>query len=144
MTGSNPINLPANYAQAVAVGYADGAGNISLVGTGAPLPVSLDSIAPPPPPLVGTISQSGSIGPFAPVAGTPVTVQLSGTWSGSVQLARSSDNGASRWPVTAAGLEWARFTANACEQVWQESEAGVLLYLDVTLSSGTLVYRVAQ
>ncbi|WP_324697655.1 hypothetical protein [Novosphingobium sp. RL4] len=46
--------------------------------------------------------------------------------------------------MTVAGTPWATFSANACEQVWTEEENGVALYLDITLASGTLVYRLAQ
>lgn len=140
---TKPISLPANYAQAIAVGYADASGNISLVDSATPLPVAIATAAPPAP-LSGTASANVSVGPFAPVAGAPVTLRLTGTWSGTVQLSRSSDAGATRSPVTAGGLEWARFTGNACEQVWQESEAGALLYLDIVITSGEVAYRVSQ
>jgi hypothetical protein len=43
-----------------------------------------------------------------------------------------------------AGAGWALFTANCCEPVWEDSEAGAQLYLSVTLASGTLAYRVSQ
>ena len=39
---------------------------------------------------------------------------------------------------------WARFTANACEAVWAESEAGAGLYLAIAVTAGTLHYRIAQ
>lgn len=143
MPTAKPIGLPANYAQAIAVGYADAAGNISLVDSATPLPVALAAPTPPAP-LTGTATASIVVGPFAPVAGTPVILRFAGTWSGSVQLSRSTDAGATRNPVTAGGLEWARFTGNACEQVWQESEAGALLYLDIVIASGSLSYRVSQ
>lgn len=140
---AKPIGLPANYAQAIAVGYADASGNISLVDSATPLPVAM-AVPTPPVPLGGTTAASVAIGPFAPVAGIPVVVRLAGTWAGSVQLLRSTDAGVTRHPVTAGGLEWARFTSNACEQVWQESEAGTLLYLDIVMVSGSLSYRVSQ
>ena len=49
-----------------------------------------------------------------------------------------------RLPVTAGGAAWARFTANACEAVWAESEAGAGLYLAIAVTAGTLHYRIAQ
>ena len=143
MPTTKPIGLPANYAQAIAVGYADASGNISLVDSATPLPVAITT-GTPPAPLTGTAAANLTAGPFAPLAGAPVTLRLAGTWSGSVQLSRSTDAGATRNPVTAGGLEWARFTGNACEQVWQESEAGALLYLDIVIASGSLSYRVSQ
>jgi hypothetical protein len=69
---------------------------------------------------------------------------LSGTWTGTVKLLRSVDGGTTRLPVTSAGLPYGAFTANACEPVWEESEAAALLYLDVTLASGTVTYRMGQ
>ena len=140
---AKPIGLPANYAQAIAVGYSDASGNISLVDSSTPLPVAI-STGTPPAPLTGTTSASVVAGPFAPIAGAPIVLRLAGTWSGTVQLSRSTDAGATRYPVTAGGLEWARFTANACEQVWLESELGTQLYLDIVVASGSLNYRVSQ
>lgn len=69
---------------------------------------------------------------------------LSGTWTGTVKLLRSTDGGATKLPLTAAGLAWGVFNANCCEPVWEEAIVGAALYLDATLSSGTLTYRVAQ
>jgi hypothetical protein len=147
------VKLPAGYAPAFAIGYADESGNLVLAGAADPLPVALDSgtievqaveSAPPPPPLAGTASSSGLAGPFAPVAGRAVTLALTGTWEGSVQLSRSTDSGATRLPLTAGGLPWGLYSGNACEQAWFESEDGAELYLEIALSSGTVEYRLAQ
>jgi hypothetical protein len=149
----SPVRLPAGYAPAFAVGYADESGNLVLAGIADPLPVTLDSgtievvpveSAPPPAPLSGSASASGLAGPFAPVAGRAVTLALSGTWDGTVQLTRSTDEGASRLPLTAAGLPWGIYTANICEQAWFESEDGAELYLEIALDSGEVDYRIAQ
>lgn len=147
------VKLPAGYAPAFAIGFADPAGNLVLAGTADPLPVALDpgvievqavESEPPPPPISGVASASGLAGPFAPVAGRAVTLALSGTWEGMVQLTRSTDSGATRLALTAGGLPWGRYTANVCEQAWFESEDGAELYLDIALTSGTLAYRIAQ
>jgi hypothetical protein len=149
----SPIKLPAGYAPAFAVGYADEGGNLVLAGPTDPLPVTLDSgtievvaaeSAPPPAPLTGSASASGLAGPFAPVAGRAVTLALGGTWEGAIQLTRSTDEGATRLPLTAGGLPWGVYTANACEQAWYESEDGAELYLEITLASGEVDYRIAQ
>jgi hypothetical protein len=149
----SPVKLPAGYAPAFAVGYADASGNLVLAGPGDPLPVTLDSgtievqaveSAPPPAPLSGSASASGLAGPFAPVAGRAVTLALSGSWDGTVQLTRSTDEGATRLPLTAGGLPWGVYTANACEQAWFESEEGAELYLEIALASGEVDYRIAQ
>jgi hypothetical protein len=57
---------------------------------------------------------------------------------------RSVDDGDTKLPLTVGGLPWAAFTGNACEPVAEESESGAAYYLDVTLASGTLTYRLAQ
>lgn len=149
----SPVKLPAGYAPAFAVGYADESGNLVLAGLADPLPVTLDSgtievqaveAAPPPDPLSGSASSSGLAGPFAPVAGRAVMLALSGSWEGTVELTRSTDAGATRLPLTAGGLPWGVYTANACEQAWFESEDGAELYLEITLASGEVAYRIAQ
>ena len=141
---TNPIAVPSGYATAFAVGFADAAsGNLSLVDSGRPLPViSVPTAAPTP--LSGTTSSSQLIGPFSPATGRPVYIGLSGTWQGTVTLVRSIDGGTTRLPVTVAGQPWARFSANACEPVWEEQSQQASLYLDVTLTSGSLAYSLAQ
>jgi hypothetical protein len=47
-------------------------------------------------------------------------------------------------PVTAGGLAWGVFTANACEPVWVEQEAVAELYLQIDVVQGTLNYRLSQ
>jgi hypothetical protein len=163
MPSNKPIKSPAGYVPAFAVGFADAGGELAVVDTlkplpvaltsSQPLPVSLDSqdpiaveayTPPAPAPLAGTIAATGLVGPFIPVAGRPVVLTLSGAWTGSVQVSRSIDGGTTRHPVTVAGLVWGRFTANACEPVWQEQETGAHLYLEITVASGSPAYRFAQ
>lgn len=141
---STPIINPGGYTPARALVYADTDGSAVQVSTAAPLPVSLGSASPVPAALTGSLAASGTVGPYTPVADKPVMLVLSGTWSGSVRLLRSTDGGATKLPVTMAGAGWALFTANCCEPVWEDSEAGAQLYLSVTLASGTLAYRVSQ
>lgn len=143
---STPITNPSGYVPARALAFADPDGSAVQVSLTSPLPVSLSGGAgiASPAPLAGALSASGSVGPFSPIAGKPVILALSGTWSGTVRLQRSTDGGATRLPVTAAGAAWAQFAANCCEPVWEEAEAGAQLYLAVTLNSGTLAYRVSQ
>jgi hypothetical protein len=101
-------------------------------------------VANKPTPLAGSASTTALVGPFVPVAGQPVVISLSGTWSGTVALLRSVDGGATRLPVTLAGRSWGQYTANACEPFWEEAEGAASLYLDIALQSGTVVYRLAQ
>jgi hypothetical protein len=139
----NPIISPAGYTPAFALSFADATGTAQNVSNAAPLPVA-PAVVGKPGALAGSIAASGQLGPFAPVAGTPVYLTLSGTWTGTVKVLRSTDGGATRSPLTALGGTWGQFTANACEPVWDEGEAGAALYLDVALSSGTLTYRMGQ
>lgn len=143
---NKPVKLPAGYAPAFAVGIADEAGNLAMIGSGTPLPVVqvTASATPPAVPLSGTAATNLIAGPFEPRSGVPVMLQLGGTWSGTVQVTRSIDGGQTRNPLTVGGMTWARFSANACEPVWEEAEEGAELYLDIVIASGTLNYRVSQ
>lgn len=138
-----PITQPANYVTPTAVGFADSAGDLSLVAADVPLPVSQMRTSAPAA-LAGQASGTAQAGPFVPARDVPVHVQLSGTWAGQVALVRSTDGGATRLPLTAGGMPWGRFTANANEVVWQEGDAAAALYLDIALTSGTVSYRVSQ
>jgi len=137
-----PIQNPANYIPVQALSFAQADGNSGLVSADLPLPVSF--VRPAPAPLVGNASATGQVGPFVPAVGRPVVLSLAGAWTGTVRLLRSIDAGATRLPLTVSGETWAEFSANACEPVWEEYEDGARLYLDITLASGSLTYRVAQ
>lgn len=137
-----PIQNPANYIPVQALSFAQVDGNSGLVSADLPLPVTTIRAANPP--LAGVATTAGQVGPFVPAAGRPVMISLSGTWSGTVRVLRSVDAGTTRLPLTVAGEAWGEFTANACEGVWEEYEDNARLYLDITLASGSLTYRVAQ
>lgn len=142
---SNPILQPSPYVTPVAVGYADARGALNLVTSGTPLPVSTGArTGDAPAPLEGTTATSIVAGPFAPLPDAPIHLQLSGSWSGKVDVQRSADGGATRQELTLAGEPWGSFTRNANEPIWQEGERGATFYLAITLSSGTLKYRVSQ
>lgn len=144
-----PISYPARYAPGVALNFADTGGEATLVSQSNPLPVTLAASSPntgttSPAPLSGTAASPQVAGPFTALAGKPIVLTLSGTWTGTVQLLRSINGGATRHPVTAAGGAWARFAANACEPVWEENESGAQFYLDLAPATGTITYRMAQ
>lgn len=143
MSAQTRIQLPAGFAPAFALGYSDPAGNLILAGEARPIPVSQSDRARPQP-LAGSTSTSTLAGPFLPIPGISVMLELGGSWTGAVQLQRSSDGGTTLHDVTVGGAAWGRYSGNACEPVWDESELGVELYLSVTLASGTLDYRVSQ
>ena len=42
------------------------------------------------------------------------------------------------------GAAWGQYAGNVCEAVWEESESAARLYLEITLASGSVAYRLAQ
>ncbi len=138
-----PVATPANYATLSAIGYAEADSTLSTVSADKPLPVSTVSM-PAPAALSGTTSASSVVGPFAPNSDKPVVLALSGSWTGTVKVLRSTDAGATKLPITAGGVAWGVFSANCCEAVWQETVVGAALYLDLAIGSGSLTYRMAQ
>lgn len=139
---SPPISVPAGFAPAYALGYADTNGQLALVSNSAPLPVTTS--APAPTPLVGQTGASDVIGPFSATPGRPIVVELAGDWAGTVRLLRSTDGGVTRLPLRVGGARWGEYSESGCEQAWTETEDGVAFYLDVALSSGAVAYRVSQ
>ena len=110
-----------------------------------PLPVTMQNPAPATStPLTGTANASTTVGPFTPQLARAIWISLSGTWTGTVQVLRSTDGGATKLPLTVAGASWGSFTANCNEPVAEESDAAATYYLSITLASGSVTYRVAQ
>lgn len=104
-------------------------------------------------PLTGTITDTSAhlVGPFSPQLARDIILQCVGTGaSGTVQLLRSINGGATQWAVTAGGSVWALFPfANASgaivnERVWSESSAMASFYLAITLTAGSLSYTLHQ
>jgi len=97
-------------------------------------------------PVMGTAATSAVVGPFTPQVGRDVFVQLSSSaaWVGSVQLMRSLDGGITKCPVTLNGNSWGLFTANASEAPVTATSASETFYLSITLTSGSLNYRICQ
>jgi hypothetical protein len=139
---NNPIQSPASYVPSRGIAFADVDGTALLVSTATPLPVTTSPAAATP--LTGSAAATAVLGPFQPAAGRAIMLSLSGSWVGTVKLVRSTDGGVTKLPLTINGAAWAQFTANCCEAVWEESDSTARLYLDVTLISGTLAYRLAQ
>jgi hypothetical protein len=143
MTSPAPsISVPAGFAPAYAVGYADSGGGLALVSTAEPLPVATS--APAPEPLVGEAAASVIAGPLLATAGRTIVVALGGDWVGTVRLLRSTDGGATRLPLRVGGGTWAEYIQSGCEQAWSETEEGASFYLDIALESGAVTYRVSQ
>jgi hypothetical protein len=142
MSDSTPISMPASYALAFALGFADETRNLSVVSDAVRLPVAF--AAAPPAPLSGEASNSIVAGPFAATAGRVITVTLDGVWEGTVRLLRSTDGGVNMAPLLVGGSPWGEYTVSGCEQAWSETEDGASFFLDIALTSGTLAYRVSQ
>lgn len=134
---------PAGYVPRMSMCFSDSSGGADEVKLSNPLPVRLQPAAAAAP-LTGATATSGIVGPFAPQTDRPVMLNLGGTWAGQVRLLRSTDLGTTKVGLTALGQAYGVFTGNICEPVWEEGEAGATLYLDVTLTSGTLNYRLGQ
>ncbi len=137
-----PIQSPSGYAATRAVVFADANGDAQLASAATPLPVAFG--APTVAALTGSTATSAVLGPFQPVLGRAVVLALGGSWTGTVKVLRSTDGGTTKLPLTVAGAVWAQFTGNACEPVWEESEASATLWLDAVLTSGAISYRLAQ
>ena len=135
----NDAGNPLPVSGTVTVSNAILAVNVTNAG---PLPVSISQ--PSTTALAGSASASAVAGPFSPVLGRAAVLMLSGSWVGTVKVSRSTDAGVTRQPLTVAGTPWAQFTGNACEAVWEESDPTARLYLEITLTSGTLNYRLSQ
>lgn len=144
MSFDPPIALPAGYVTGQAIAYTTAADHAVLVSATAPLPVAQTRVAAAVTPIAGSTSVTATVGPFAPELSRPIWLTLAGVWTGSAQLLRSTDGGTTKLPLTAAGVAYGAFTGNVNEAVAEESCAGATWYLAVTLSAGTLTYRVAQ
>ena len=138
----SPIQAPSGYSVSRAVAFADIDGTALLVSSTAPLPVTMGQAGTTP--LAGSTATSGIAGPFTPVLGRPVILSLQGSWTGTVKVVRSTDGGTTKLALTVGGTIWAQFSGNCCEPVWDESDASARLYLDITLASGSVTYRLAQ
>lgn len=143
MSDPIPLETPGGFAPGVAVGFDDGNGKLAFASHSQPLP-TLQVPPAVPTALEGETAATVRAGPFVPTALAPVFCTLSGEWQGCVRLLRSTDGGASFHPLTAGGAGWGIFTGNVCEVVWQESERAASLWVDCTIDSGTLTYRIAQ
>jgi len=139
-----PISTPAGYAPAFAIGYADAQAKLTTVTATEPLPVTVTNAAAAPEAVTGQTSTAAVVGPFSAAPGLPVSVALSGTWTGTAQLLRSTDGGTTKLPLRIGGSTWGTFSEPGVEQVWVDSETGVSFYLDIAPASGTITYRVSQ
>lgn len=104
-------------------------------------------------PLAGNVADTAAhtFGPFTPQLARDIWATLVGTGaSGTAQLLRSTDAGASKAGLTAGGRTWASWSFGGVtgsivnEAIGTESDAAAVYYLAVTLTAGSLTYRIAQ
>lgn len=138
------VQIPGGFVPAFALSFGAAASDSQAVDRSNPLPVQTGFAPSQAVVLTGSASASGGIGPFAPEPGRPIWVTLSGTWSGTVTVQRSTDGGTTRRPLTLAGGAWGVFTANAQETVGEETVQGATWWLDFQRTAGTLAYEVRQ
>lgn len=119
-------------------------GKANSVSAKAPLPTEAMFSPAVSTPVSGSTAASIVSAAFTPALGRPIYITLSGTWTGTVTLKRSVDGGVTKLPVTIGGSAWAVYTTNACEAAWEEAGANVTLYLDITRTTGTIIYDMRQ
>lgn len=94
--------------------------------------------------LTGTIAAGGTSEPFTPQLDRPIWLTLSGSWSGTVRLLRSTDAGVTKLPLTYGdGSPKPTWTGPMQAPVAEESVVGATYYLEFT-GTGTLEYRMEQ
>lgn len=139
------VETPAGFAPAVAVAFGAGGAPATMVNASNPLPVTAAVGTASSTPLSGTISASGTVGPFAPQLSRPIWLTLSGSWAGSVQILRSTDGGATTLPLTYGdGTAKPALLSNFNAVAAEETVAAATYYLQFTRTSGTLQYRMEQ
>ena len=138
------VEIPGGFVPAFAVSFGAASSESQSVDLANPLPVQTRFGASQAAPLTGNAAASGVVGPFSPEPGRPIWVTLAVSWSGTVTVQRSTDDGVTRRPLTLAGGPWGVFTAHAQEAVGEETVAGATWWLDFQRTAGTLIYEVRQ
>lgn len=139
------VEAPGGFVPQIALTFGARDGAAVAVDRANPLPTRAVTAAAASVPLAGSSAESGSIGPFVPDLERAIVVTLSGEWSGSVTVLRSSDNGATRHPLTFIdGSPKGTWSGNVNAAIGEESVAGATYYLQFARTAGTLTYRVEQ
>lgn len=144
MPETRPIDVPAYFVPVSAVAFGERGTDAQFVAASNPLPVRNAMPVPTFVALQGSTTTNATVGPFVPSVGHPILLTVSGNWAGTVTVLRSSDGGATLLPLTLAGEPWASFTTNVNEAVAEEAGPGASYYLQITVTSGTVAYRVSQ
>jgi hypothetical protein len=93
--------------------------------------------------LAGQAAASGTVGPFDPPQNQYLWLELTGAFTGTVELLRSTDGGATKLPLTEKGEQIAKFSGPCCEIAHYETTGKARLFLRITLTSGQVNYRLA-
>ena len=95
--------------------------------------------------LVGSTSVDAASAHFTPQLGRDMYLTLTGTWTGSVQVQRSTDNGASWNNITIGGGQvWGRYTGNCDEVVDTPTDGSAIYRLNIDITTGSVAYRLGQ
>jgi len=97
-------------------------------------------------PVSGSASVGTTTSPvFTPQLGRDMYLTLSGGWTGTVRVQRSTDNGVTWNNITIGGGQpWGVYT-EACDEVVDTPTDGASRYrLSLVISTGTVTYRLAQ
>ena len=96
-------------------------------------------------PLAGAATGVGESAPFTPQLGRDMYLTLTGTWTGTIRIQRSTDGGATWNNITiGGGNPWGVYTGN-CDEVVDTPTDGASLYrVSFNVSSGNAAYRLAQ
>jgi hypothetical protein len=141
------VQAPGGFAPATAIGFGALGSGVTTVDPSNPLPVATGAsqAAARSAVLAGNAVSSGLIGPFTPDLGRAIWVTLSGSWTGTVRVKRSTDGGTTLLPLTYIdGSARGMWSASVNAPVGEESVAGVAWFLDFQRTGGTLTYRMEQ
>lgn len=139
------VEAPGGFVPQIALTFGARDGAAVAVDRGNPLPTRVLTGAAGSVPLAGLMAEGGTAGPFVPELARAIVVTLWGEWSGAVTLLRSSDNGATRRPLTFVdGSPKGQWSGNVNVAIGEESVAGASYYLQFTRTAGTLGYRMEQ
>lgn len=94
-------------------------------------------------PIEDSFTATARSASFTPIAGRGFNITISGTFSATVTLERSFDDGGTWYPLTGAGYPLYNWTAPASETA-VDDEDGVIYSLNCTWVSGTVDYRISQ
>lgn len=95
-------------------------------------------------PVASTASANGFSTVFSATPGYKLYLTLTGTWTGSVSLLRSTDGGFNWNQVTHQDGVPVTITQNCDESLTMVTQADVKYRLEFAVASGTIIYRLAQ